>query len=244
MLKTNLFAKADEVTRANIAKAIKYMGYNMMVEMLSDKICALAAKIANPKKGTTPEMIEGYKSELAELEKDCKKYSDKAVALEEVVAPYIDVLPESLLRIIACADNSKLEKYAISWTDEESEDLYRAMCNIHDIDIDKVNTANFKKSTDILCKIVRLNLTFPETEYSEKVAIRLNNSDLRMINESFIRGFRNKYTTDKESEITTFKEVKAQTLVTAKNKKGEVVYDWTRFNAILVKIAIAKIANM
>lgn len=244
MLKTNLFAKVQNEKLAEIALAVKYEGYNMMVEMLSDKVCALAARIAKPKKNTTQEMIDGWKSELEVLEAEENAYAEKAVALEEKVAPYIDAIPQDLLRILACADMPKLEKYAISWEDEESEDLYNALCNIHEIDLDKVNPANFKKSTDILCKIVRHNLTFAETEYTEKVVIRLNNSDLRMINESFIRGFRNKYKSEKDSEIVEFKEHKAQTIVGTKKKDGEKVYDWTRFNAILVKIAIAKIANI
>lgn len=244
MLKTNLFKKATDEELKGIMFAVKYEGYNMMIECISDKVCALAARIAKPKANATEEMIEGWKSELEVLEAEEAAYVEKAVELEEIVEPYINTIPRDLLRILACADIPKLEKYAISWEDDESEALYNALCNIHEIDLDKVNTANFKKSTDILEKIVRLNLTFPETEYSEKVVIRLNTNDLRMINESFIRGFRNKYKSEKDSDIVEFKEHKAQTIVGTKKKDGEKVYDWSRFNAILVKIAIAKIANI
>lgn len=243
MLKTNLFAKANNETLKNIALAVKYEYYEMIAELLTDKATALIAKIENPKKNTTEDMIKGWKSELEEVNKELDATVDKALALEEIVAPIIAIIPQKILRILASAENSKLEKYAIEWADDEAEALYDALCNIHEIDMDKINTANFKKSNDILAKIVRLNLTFEETEYSDKLAIRLNNTDLRMINEAWVRGFRNKYNKDKDNDTVTYKNTTAQYLVSRRKKDGEYVYDWSRFNAIIVKIAIAKIAS-
>lgn len=242
MLKTNLFAKTSDAHRVNIALAVKYEYYNMMIELLTDKATALIAKIENPKKGTTEEMIDGYKSELEVTNNSIEEYADKAGSLEDKVAPYLETIDEKLLRILACAEQTKLEKYAIEWDDEESEALYEALCNIHEVDIDKVKTANFKKSTDIIEKIVRLNLTITETEYNDKVAIRLNATDLRMINEAWVRGFRNKYKKNNETDEITYKETSPSYLVSRRKKNGEITYDWTKFNAILVKIAIAKIA--
>jgi len=243
MLKTNIFAKANDDAIKAIAIATKYAEYNMTIELIIDKETALMAKIQNPKKTATTEMIDGWKSELEELQKEEAEIIKKAEAIEATATPIIEVIGDKLLRIIACADNSKLEKYAITWEDDESAKLYDALCNIHELDTDKIDAGNFKKSTDIIEKIVRINLTFPETEYTDKITIRLNGSDIKMINEAWVRGFRNKYSRDRENEITTYKDTKATYLVTRKKTKdGTYKYDWTRFNAILVKIAIAKIA--
>ena len=243
MLRTNLFAKVSDVDCANIALAVKFEYYNMMIELLTDKVTALMAKVANPKKGTTEEMIKGWESEIEVTNQSIDEYDEKACAIEDIVAPYLEVIDEKLLRILACAEQTKLEKYAIEWTDDESEALYEALCNIHDVDIDKIKTINFKKSTDIIEKIVRLNLTIPETEYNDKVAVRLNATDLRMINEAWVRGFRNKYKKNKDTDEITYKETSPSYLVSRRKKDGEMVYDWSKFNAILVKIAIAKIAS-
>lgn len=242
MLRTNLFAKANNDDCANIALAVKYEYYNMMIELLTDKATALIAKIENPKKGTTEEMIAGWKSELDVTNQSIDEYDEKACAIEEKVAPYLEIIDEKLLRILACAEQTKLEKYAIEWDDDEAEALYEALCNIHEVDIDKIKTANFKKSTDIIEKIVRLNLTIAETEYNDKVAVRLNATDLRMINEAWVRGFRNKYKKNKDTDEITYKETSPSYLVSRRKKDGEVIYDWSKFNAILVKITIAKIA--
>ena len=243
MLRTNLFDRTNDENKINIALAVKYEYFNMMVELLTDKATALILKIEKPKKGTTEAMLEGYKSELEETNKAIDEYAKKAIALEDVVAPYINTIDEKLLRIMACAEQTKLERYAIAWSDEESEALYEALCNIHDTNMDNVKTANFKKSTDILEKIVRLNLTFEETEYNDKVCIRLNTTDLRMINEAWVKGFRNKYSKNKKEDIITYKDTVANYLVSRrKDKDGGYKYDWSRFNAILVKIAIAKIS--
>lgn len=246
MLKTNLFAKVtDDKVMANIAIAIKAEGNKMMVSVLEEKVTSLEKRIENKNGTATVEMIEGYKSELAEVTKNIEALEAKIAEVATITAEVEEVIDAKLLRILACAENSKYEKYAISWSDEEAEALYNAMCNIHDFDGDKLNTANFKRSTDILEKVVRLALSFAETEYTEKVNVRLNKNDLRLINETWTTGAKNKYHKDNKNDTVEYKATEARFIVSKKQKKGEdAVYNWSKFNAILVKIAIAKIANI
>lgn len=64
-----------------------------------------------------------------------------------------------------------------------------------------------------------------------------------MINEAWVRGYRNKYKKNKENGEITYKETSPSYLVSRRKKNGEITYDWSKFNAILVKIVIAKIAS-
>lgn len=246
MLTTNLFKKVSEdTTMAKIALTIKYEGYKMAIEILNDKAVALQKRIENKSGAATAEMIKGYKSELAEVLKAIEENNAKAEELTATAEEIESVIDSKLIRILASAENSKYEKYAITWTDEESEDLYNAMCNIHGFDYDKLKSGNFKKSTDLLEKIVRIALSFPETEYTEKVTVRLNTNDLRLIGETWVVGARNKYSKDKKADKVTYKATEEKFIVTKRQKKNEdPTYNWSKFNAVLVKIAIAKIANI
>lgn len=245
MLTTNLFNKANNEAMVDIATAIKAEGWMMMVKVLEDKETALEKKIENKNGTATPEMIEGYKSELEEVCKEITNLINKAGEVIATVEKVEAIIDKKLIKILACAENSKFEKYAIEWSDEEAEDLYDAMCNIHGINGDEVDNNNIKKSTDIIEKIVRLNLSFPETEYTEKVTVRLNKSDLRLINETWVRGSRNTYKKSKKEGTIEYKSTELKFVVSKRQKKNEdAVYDWSRFNAVLVQIALAKIANI
>lgn len=245
MLTTNLFNKANNEAMVDIATAIKAEGWLMMVKVLEDKETALEKKIENKNGTATPEMIEGYKSELEEVRKEITNLINKAGEVIATVEKVEAIIDKKLIKILACAENSKFEKYAVEWSDEEAEDLYDAMCNIHGINGDEVDNNNIKKSTDIIEKIVRLNLSFPETEYTEKVTVRLNKSDLRLINETWVRGSRNTYKKSKKEGTIEYKSTELKFVVSKRQKKNEdAVYDWSRFNAVLVQIVLAKIANI
>lgn len=244
MLTTNLFNKANNEAMVEIATAIKAEGWLMMVKVLEDKETALEKKIENKNGTATPEMIEGYKSELEEVRKEITNLINKAGEVIATVEKVEAIIDKKLIKILACAENSKFEKYAIEWTDEDAEDLYDAMCNIHGIS-DEVDNNNIKKSTDIIEKIVRLNLSFAETDLTEKVTVRLNKSDFKLINETWVRGSRNTYKKSKKEGTIEYKSTELKFVVSKRQKKNEdAVYDWSRFNAVLVQIVLAKIANI
>lgn len=246
MFKTNLFSKvSNDKVMANIAIAINAEGNKMMVSVLEEKVASLEKRIENKNGTATVEMVEGYKSELAEVTKNIEALEAKIAEVETITAEVEEVINPKLLRILACVDNSKLEKYAISWTDDEAEALYNAMSNINGFSFDKINSANFRKSEELVEKIVRMNLSFAETEWTEKVNVRLNTNDFRIINQTWTTGAKVKYSRNKKEDTVEFKAIEERFIVSKHQKKGEnAVYNWSKFNAVLVKIAISKIANI
>jgi len=242
MLKTNLFNHVADDKMQMFALAVKCEACDMTVTLNSEKVAKLERRLS---KEENEKIKEGIKAEIDIITAENDKMQQFIDNIADEVAPVYDEVDIKLLRVLACVDNSKLEKYAIEWTDADSEALYNAMCNKHDVDFDKVDSANFKKSNDLLEKIVRLNCTIEESEYNQRINIRLTNNDLRMIDEAWVRGFRNKYKSIKDTDDKEYKETTANYLVRRKGsaKKG-YTYDWSNFNALIVKIMIAKIANI
>ena len=231
MFTTNLFSKADDKAMANIAIAINAEGNKMMVSVLEEKVASLEKRIENKNGVATVEMVEGYKSELAEVTKNIEALEAKIAEVETITAEVEKVVDRKLLKILACVDNSKFEKYAISWTDDEAEALYNAMSNINGFNADKIDTANFKKSNDIIEKIVRLNLSFAETEWTNKVNVRLNANDFRILNQTWTTGAKVKYSRNKKEDTVEFKAIEERFIVSKRQKKGEdAVYNWSKFN--------------
>lgn len=193
------------------------------------------------------------------LEKEAKAYQQTKADNEEVYNSVIEVMStdnekgfhnekdtvRTVLRVIACAENQKLYKYAIIPAFENA-DLYNALQTLH-VDnavtdtgystMSKERVAEYKKAQDELDNIMRetfsLSITTP---YTEAIRVKLNAQDRKLIHDCYVKGFSNSIKPNKKDGSYTFKGRTINTAV-KKDKKGNV--DYSGLATDIAKIVIA-----
>jgi hypothetical protein len=155
----------------------------------------------------------------------------------------------TVLRVLGSWNNSKLVKYAIIPA-FESPALYEALETIHinskagengNITMSKEVKDAYKKASDELETIIKTTFSLPfETPYTDKTRVKLTAEDKKLLNDCYIRGFKNKFDTDDETGIVTFKKRTVNTLVKAKKdrKTGTMTYDYSGLASTISNIVI------
>ena len=267
MLKINfLNQEIKDAQVIEFATAVKFEELDMVLACNNDAIKSCNNKIENKNGKYSEEEIEAEKKKKEKLEEENKKI---LVSVEEVRPVYekvVKVIAESgngefcngeentrnVLRVVACADNSKLYKYAlISAIDNDS--LFEAMEICHSIDNGNDFGAN-KQSKEVRDAYVKaeceiqtilkncLSLPFA-SEYTETVRTKFNKTSLKLLHECYVTGFSNKFESIKDSESVKFVSVEVKKLITSKkNNKGEVTKNFKKFAETVCKIAIGQMS--
>lgn len=269
-LSATLVANNEESIKARIelATAVKFEELDMVLSLNNDSIKSLEKKIENKSGKYTCEQVEGFKSEKKLLEEEIAKIEEKVAEVRPIydkVIAEMTKIPEgseygnklenvrNILRVIATADNTKLEKYALVESIGTSE-LYEALEKCHSFDnvTDNGNRVQGKALKDAYVKaesevrsILKNTLSLPfATYYTESLRVKFNGTTMAKVHECYVTGISNKYEKDKESGDITFKGHKVNTLISAKtDKSGNTTYNFTKLATLIARLTVEYIAE-
>lgn len=269
LLSLNFISKNATVDMQNeLMTAIQHEGCEMLIQMLESDISRLNSRISNlennqEKDEDTKEIeLKALRSQVAEAQKNldsAKKDSSETLEIyDKVIAAMTQKNADhfgnssdavrTVLRVLATWDNSKLVKYAIIPA-FQSPDLYNCLETIHinskagedgNITMSKEVKEAYKKASSELETIIKTTFSLPfETPYTDKTRVKLTAEDKKLLNDCYVKGFRNKFTTSKIG-VTKFEEREISTLVKAKKnrKTGEVTYDYSGLASTIANIVI------
>ena len=264
MLKINFLNNDTTINQTKeLAQAVRFELCDMTKKMNLDMIAKQAKIVAN-KKGTHDEdEIATAQAKIDKLEAENVKLD---TIMEELRIVYDDVIEamtmpndkgysnnadtvRTVLCVVACAENSKLYKYAIIPA-FENETLYNCLEAIHvnnDVVEEGYSTNNkervalYKSAQQELDNIMRDTFSLPiATPYTTALRVKLNAQDRKVLHDCYIKGFSNKFDTDSDTGVITFKSRKYNTAV-KKNRKGEI--DYSGLATDIAKVVISKYAE-
>lgn len=270
MLKTNIFAATiNDAQRVEFATAVSYSEFIMLIELAQAQISGLEKKIESNKKPMkngfykyTDNEIKGFEDKINALKEDIKGYEDKVSECKKSYDKVVkgmavgDNVKENvvrLLRLIATAGNSKLEKIALQSLNGD-EELYKALEVCHDytnaitddgvMSLTKKVKDNYKIAQGAIQKILKVSLSLPTAnEYTGEVRIKFDKNRIYMIQDAYVQGYTNKFSKDDDGSIS-YSGTVAKTLISAKtDKEGNTTYNWDRFNKVVCTLAVGVIAE-
>jgi hypothetical protein len=256
---TNITAEA----KSEFMQAVAHETADMNIQLVNSQIESLNNKIANTKDTYTEEEVAAFRVQLESAQKSLETFQADSDATLEVYNKVVDTMSvknkdgfgnkkdvvRTVLRVLGSWDNSKLVKYAIIPA-FESPALYEALEAIHvnskagengNITMSNEVKAAYKKASDELETIIKTTFSLPfETPYTNKTRVKLTAEDKKLLNDCYIRGFKNKFETDEETGTVTFKKRTVNTLVKAKKdrKTGNMICDYSGLASIISNIVI------
>lgn len=261
-LAINFYAEGitDEI-RTELMSAIEHEGYNMNIQILDENIAKLNKKIANENGMYSDEDVEYFKSQKKDAEELKSKFEDLRNNTLEVYTKVVDDMSKknehgfgnhkdvvrTVLRVLATWNNSKLIKYAIIPA-FETPALYEALETIHvtskanedgALVMSKDVKEAYKNATKELESIIKNTFSLPfATKYTDKTRVKIDAEDKKLLNESYVKGFRNKFS--EEDGVVTFKKRQVKTLVNARKdrKTGEIKANYTALASTICNIVI------
>lgn len=269
-LNINFYAEnADENTKNTLMLAVEHETCMMTVEMLNDDIARLQTRISNLN-GNKTKSEDKKAVEMADLrnklaETEAEKVRVEAEA-ESTLDAYNEVLGamtiknenhfgnkadvvQTVLRVLGTWNNSKLVKYAIIPA-FESPALYNALETIHVLSkadedgmtilTDEVKKA-YKDASNELESIIKNTFSLPfATRFTEKTRVKLTASDKKLLNDCYVKGFKNKFSVDEDTELVDFSKRQINTLVKVKKNKqtGKKEYDYSGLANTICEIVI------
>ncbi len=262
-LSINFYAETiTETAKAEFMQAVAHENSEMNVQLLNDTIAKLEKKIANENGNYSEEEVQAFEVQKLDAEEVRTAYEEKSENTLEVYTKVVDAMSHknengfgnkkdvvrTVLRVLASWDNSKLVKYAIIPC-FESPNLYNALETIHinsvanengELSMTKEVKDAYKNASNELESIIKNTFSLPfETEYTSKTRVKLNADDKKLLNDCYIRGFKNKFDIDDDGNVT-FKKRTINTLVKAKKdrKTQEVTYDYSGLASTISNIVI------
>ena len=266
MLNINFFnATINNAETLNFASAIRFEYLTMENTLFSGKVQALNKKLeqaSQPDAKKTPEQIQAIRDDIAELEKAISENDSVLSDIQEthdcVVTNMVNAGNKysnvvNVLRITAAAENPKLFTYALNFKGQEVnlENLRQIMDRIHvlsdcnEVGQSKTKKADYESACNELNKFVLYNFSLnAETVWTCKKSVRLNKTDYRAFNESYVRSANYEFKTDKKSGTTDCKGMKYNTLVSEKTtKKSGTVTDYSKLAAWICRMVAGKLSK-
>lgn len=249
--------------------AVTHEECKMNIQLLKDDISRLKTRIANIEKNEdkTPEQkeveTEALSVQLKETELTLEEAEKDSAETLETYNSVISAMTEenhdhfknnadvvrTVLRVLATWNNSKLVKYAIIPA-FKSPALYKALESIHvnskagedgQIVMSKEVKEAYKSASKELETIIKTTFSLPfETPYTDKTRVKLTAEDKKLLHDSYVKGFRNKFKVDDKTGEVNFETRQVNTLVKAKkNKKtGKMEYDYSALATVICNIVI------
>lgn len=250
--------------------AVEHEESEMTIQLIKDDITRTKKRLDNldSSETKTEEQKElerkALEEKLAELEKDLESEQENSAFTRETYEKVIinmtqenhdhfkndkDVV-RTVLRVLATWNNSKLVKYAIIPA-FESPALYEALEAIHInsnagedgvLVMSKEVKEAYKKASQELETIIKKTFSLPfATPYTEKTRVKLTAEDKKLLNDCYVKGFKNNFSIDEKTGSVNFNKRQINTLVKAKrNKKtNKMEYDYSGLadciSAIVIK---------
>ncbi len=275
MLQINFNENITAEQREELDCAITFAQCNMEQTIRLSSIDKLAKKIENKSGKYTVQEVEVFKAQKSVLENEV---AECKVELEQLQDDYDEVLNHiaskvnddkdfvvenateiagNFLRLLGAANNHKLEKMALA--NLGTAEMYDCFLICHDLNattdngrmtLNKEQKDAYKQAEQLVQGALRLALSIPENDYTEKYNISFNKTDMRLLHETFVKGFRNKYEAIKDADGKAtadfnYAGYEMSYAISRKKKKDsdEYSYNFEKFNEVVARIAIGKIAK-
>lgn len=263
MLKINFLNEQATVAQVKeLADAVRFEFCDMVKAMNTDAIAKQAKIVANEKGNYDEDEVASAQAKMDKLQAENEKLS---TTMEELRPNYDSVvtamtLPNekgysnnadtvrTVLRVVACAENSKLYKYAIIPA-FQNEDLYNCLEAIHvNNEVveegystnSKERVALYKSAQEQLDNIMRDTFSLPvATVYTTGLRVKLNAQDRKVLHDVYVKGFSNKFDKKDSGEIA-FLSRKYTTAV----KKTRNGVDYSGLATDIAKLVISKYAEV
>lgn len=264
MIIRNLVDMSNEALVARFVNAITWEKCDMALTLNADAIKKQETIISSDE--ATADEIKVAQAKLEALQVECAKIKSQQ---EEVTDDYTTVLSSissasnehtandetavrNILRLSCCDDNSKFFKLAIL-TQETFESFYDSMVQLHDMDSDEINANGLRQYSDksnavanalekdIQGLIKRMFSIQIENDYTKKVNVKFNKTDLACVHETFVTGLSVDMKNSKKTG-TTVEGVSFRYAIEKVEKKGkDPEYKGVRFKETLAKLAFNKL---
>ena len=162
----------------------------------------------------------------------------------------------NVLRLTACADNRKFFSYAILTSCDNFAQLYDNFYALHKIDDDTFESCGKRKYNDnndqtfktiereIQALIKKMFSISIENEYTKKVNVKFNATDMGALHECYTSGISAMVSFSKKAGTTEFNGYNCKFAITRKESKdGTVSYDGRKFMNLLATIAFQYICR-
>lgn len=251
-----------EDAKIELMQAIDHERISMEIQLTSDEIKKLGNKIENKHEIYTEEEVQAFRAQLIEKEahmKTLKEDSEESRGVHDKVVDTMSLRNENgfgnskdvvrtVLRVLGTWENGKLVKYAIIPA-FKSPALYEALEAIHvnskagengNITMSNSVKEAYKNASAELDTIIKTTFSLPfETPYTSKTRVKMTAEDKKLLNDCYIRGFKNRFSVDKDDNVTFEKRTLNTLVKVRKNKKtGEMTYDYTGLATTICNIVM------
>ncbi len=275
MLHINFAANMTAAQQDEFENAVAFEQANMEQIIRLASIEKLGKKIDNKSGKYTVQEVEVFKAQmnaLLEESKNCQLEMQELIddynevkghlvakiqeAKDSLVDDNSDEVADNFLRVLASANNHKLEKLALP--NLGTVEMYDNFVICHDIEattdngrmtLGKAQKDAYKKAEVEVQKALRLALSIPENDYTEKYNISFNKTDMRLLHETFVKGFKNRYEAIKDADGKatkdfTYQGYEVSYAITKRKAKDsdEYTYNFEKFSEVVARLAIGKIA--
>lgn len=218
----------------------------------SDEATADEIKVAQAK-------LEKLRTEYAEIKKQQESVLDDYTTVLSTISSASnehttndETAVRNILRLSCCDDNSKFFKLAIL-TKETFESFYDSMVSLHDMDSDEIGSNGLRQYSnksnaiaDVLEKdiqglIKKMFSISIENDYTKKVNVKFNKTDLACVHETFVTGLSVDMKNSKKTG-TTVEGVSFRYAIEKVEKKDKAPeYKGVKFKETLAKLAFNKL---
>lgn len=264
MLKINFLNNNATINQVKeLADSVQFELCKMTITMNNESIEKQDKIIANTKDKYSDDEVDLAKIKVEKLRAENQQLEAHMEELQDIHDTVITamIMPnekgyansedtvKTVLRVIGCAENSRLFKYAIipAFNNEElyncleaihvNNDVTDAGCSINT----KERIALYKQAQEELDNIMRDTFSLPiETVYTKALRVKLNATDRKVLHDVYVKGFTNKLDKKDNGEITFLS--RKYTTAIKKNRKGEI--DYSGISTDIAKLVIGKYAEI
>ena len=263
MLNINFVAKsatAEHITA--FVNAVWFERCDMEVSRITAEIASLSKKIANEQGKYSVEQVKGFEAERASKQVDLDSFKteiEKQTENHTTVITNMTAVNDAgfgnskdtvrtVFRVIAACENSKLMQYAMIPVFED-ESLYDALEEVHirsiacedgSVKQTKEVKSAYKQAKDRLETIVKDNFSLAfETPYTDKIRVKLNATDFKLLHDCYVTGFNNKMTEDEDGNLS-YSGRKMKTLVSVKGKGKKKTVNYSKLAKVICDIVVEK----
>lgn len=158
----------------------------------------------------------------------------------------------NVLRLSCCDENNKFFKLAIITDSIKFDSFYNAMVSLHDMENEEISdnglrqySKNANETANNLAgniqSLIKKMFSIPiENEYTQKVNIKFNKSDMNAVHECFVTGLKVDKTKNKDG--VDIDGVSFRYAIEKRQKQdGTIEYKGVRFKETLAKLAFARL---
>lgn len=264
MIIKNLIEMTNETLVNSYANAITWEKCDMLLTLnaeatkkqksiiASDDATADEIKVAQAK-------LEKLRIELAKIKKNQESVQDDYDKVLSTISSASnehtsndETAVRNILRLSCCDDNSKFFKLAIL-TKETFESFYDSMVQLHDMDSDEIGSNGLRKYSDksnavadalekdIQGLIKKMFSVSIENDYTKKINVKFNKTDMNCVHETFVTGLSVDVTKNKKGTATVDGVSFRYAIEKTKKKDGTIQYKGVRFKETLAKLAFNKL---